>query len=85
MTRSMIEIDNDKEFLNGVWFSNEANFLLSVFVNSKNWVFKEVRAITWPLDALCIKKSAQCALPFANVVLSPFFSEDNHRNAATVT
>ena len=33
------KIDNYKEFLNDVWFSNEAHFLLNGQVNSKNQVF----------------------------------------------
>ena len=33
------KIDEKEEFLDNVWFSDEAHFLLSGHVNSKNWVF----------------------------------------------
>ena len=39
------KIDNDKEFLNDVWFSDKAHFLLNSPVNSKNWVLEESESL----------------------------------------
>jgi hypothetical protein len=38
------KIEDDKEFLNDVWFSDKAHFLMHV--NSKNWVFGEAGTLT---------------------------------------
>ena len=63
-------IDNNEEFLNDVWFSDEAHFLLNGHANS----FGEVRTLTESLDALCIKTNAQHGLPFPSMVSSDHLS-----------
>ena len=67
-------IDNNEKFLNDVWFSDEAHFLLNGHVNSKNWVFwgskNPHRVVGRPLHS----KNAQHGLPFPSMVSLDHFS-----------
>lgn len=67
--------DGNEEFLNDVWFSNEAHFLLYSYVNSKNLMF-----VGRPLQ------SKTCTVWVAiskHVSIEPFFF-DGRGNAVTV-
>ena len=50
---------NNKEFLNNLWFSGEAHFLLNGHVNSKNWVFWESES-RWMFSAFKKVHSMDC-------------------------
>ena len=67
-------IDNNEKFLNDVWFSDEAHFLLMVTLTLKTGCFGKVRTLTESLDALCIQKNAQHGLQFPSMVSSDHFS-----------
>ena len=78
-------IDDDPEFLNDVWFSDEAHFLLSGHVNSKNNIF-------WgsaPPD-YCLEKplhSSKCTAWVAiskHGIIGPFWFEDVNGQAVTI-
>jgi hypothetical protein len=80
------KIDDDEEFLNDVWFSDEAHFLLNGHVNSKNWVFwgseNPHRVVGRPLHS---KKCTAWVAISKHGIIGPFFFEDALGDAVTVT
>ena len=79
-------IDNNEKFLNDVWFSDEAHFLLNGHVNSKNWVFwgskNPHRVVGRPWHS---KKCTAWVAISTHGIIGPFFFEDDHSIAVTVT
>lgn len=79
------KIDEDPDFLDDVWFSDEAHFLLSGHVNSKNNIFW---GTTPPEDCLqrplhSIKCTAWVAMS-KHGIIGPFWFEDENQCAVTV-
>ena len=71
-------LENDENFLENVWFSDEAHFLLSGHVNSKNNVFwgSEVpdKVLQRPLHS--VKCTAWVAMS-KHGIIGPFWFEDD--------
>ena len=80
------KIEEDPDFLDEVWFSDEAHFLLSGHVNSKNNVFWGTQApneiLQRPLHS--VKCTAWVAIS-KHGIIGPFWFEDADEKAATVT
>ena len=80
------KIDEKEEFLDNVWFSDEAHFLLSGHVNSKNWVFwgaQNLHSVAQrPLHS---KKCTAWIAMSKHGIIGPFFFEDERGNVVTVT
>ena len=78
------KIDEDPNFLNNLWFSDEAHFLLSGHVNSKNNVFW---GTTPPQD--CLRRplhSIKCSVWVAistHGIIGPFWFEDENERAVS--
>ena len=79
-------IECDPDFLNHVWFSNEAHFMLSGHVNSKNNVFWGTQApeevLQRPLYSL---KCTVCVAISKHGTIGPYCFEDDNEKALTVT
>ena len=79
-------IEGDPDFLNHVWFSDEAHFMLSGHVNSKNNVFWGTQApeevLQRPLYSL--KCTAWVAIS-KHGIIGPYWFEDENEKALTVT
>ena len=80
------KIEGDPDFLNHVWFSDEAHFMLSGHVNSKNNVFWGTQApeevLQRPLYSL--KCTAWVAIS-KHGIIGPYWFEDENEKALTVT
>jgi len=78
-------IDAVSDFLDNVWFSDEAHFLLSGRVNSKNNIFWG----TTPLEH-CLQRplhSVKCTAWVAiskHGIIGPFCSEDDNERSVTI-
>lgn len=79
------KIDEDPNFLDNVWFSDEAHFLLSGHVNSKNNIFwgstPPEHCLQRPLHST--KCTAWVALS-KHGIIGPYWFEDDNDNALTV-
>ena len=79
-------IECDPDFLNHVWFSDEAHLMLSGHVNSKNNVFWGTKApeevLQRPLYSL--KCTAWVAIS-KHCIIGPYWFEDDNKEALTVT
>ena len=80
------KINGEPNFLDNVWFSDEAHFLLSGHVNRKNNVFWGTQSpneiLQRPLH------SVRCTVWIAiskHGIIGPFWFEDEHNNAVMVT
>lgn len=79
------KVDEDPDFLDNVWFSDEAHFLLSGHVNSKNNIF-------WgsTLPEYCLQRplhSIKCTAWVAlskHGIIGPYWFEDGNEHAVTV-
>uniref|UniRef100_UPI00358E2E41 uncharacterized protein n=1 Tax=Myxine glutinosa TaxID=7769 RepID=UPI00358E2E41 len=80
------KIEEDPDFLDDVWFSDEAHFLLCGHVNSKNNVFWGTQApdevLQRPLHS--VKCTAWVAIS-KHGIIGPFWFEDADEEAVTVT
>ena len=80
------KIEEDAEFLNNVWFSDEAHFSLNGYVNSKNYVFwgssKPNEVYEQGLHDL--KVTAWIAMSRQGLI-GPFFFMDENKETVTVT
>ena len=78
-------LENDENFLDNVWFSNEAHFLLSGHVNSKNNIFWGSRVpeevLQRPLHS--VKCTAWVAMS-KHGIIGPFWFEDDDGRSQTV-
>ena len=78
-------IENEPDFLNNVWFSDEAHFLLSGHVNSKNNVYWGKQAPEYCLERPL--HSAKCTAWIAistHGIIGPFWFEDVNGQALTI-
>ena len=75
------KIDDVPDFLNNVWFSNEAQFLLSGHVNSKNNIFW---GSTPPEHCLQRPKCTAWVAISKHGVIGPFWLEDDNEQSVTI-
>ena len=79
------EIDAVPDFLDNVWFSDEAHFLFSGHVNSKNNIFwgraPPEHCLQRPLHS--VKCTAWVAI-FKHGIIGPFWFEDDNERYVTI-
>ena len=73
------------DFLDNVWFSDEAHFLLSVHVNSKNNIFwgstPPEHCLQRPLHSV---KCTACVAISKHGIIEPFWIEDDNERSVTI-
>ena len=80
------KIELSSNFLNDIWFSNEAHFLLYGQVNSKNSIFWGTAAPNEVLQRpFHSKKCTAWAAMSKHGIIGPFWSEDENGESLTVT
>ena len=77
------KIDNNKKFLNDVWFLDKTYFLLNRNTNFENLVFWKMMTLTQSLEAFCIQKSAWPTIS-KDGIIGTFFYKNDHNNVVTV-
>lgn len=79
------QLDESENFLDNVWFSDEAHFCLSGQVNSKNYVFwgSEVPDEVAERPLHSVKCTAWCAIS-RHGIIGPYWFEDDEEKAVTI-
>ena len=79
------KLDDDEEFLNDVWFSDESHFLLNGYISSMNWVLSGSENLYKVIGRPLHSKKCKAWVTISKLgTVGPFFCEDDRNNPMAV-